>query len=304
MHNKNVYKIKGGLMAILLLGGLSWASCTEAETAQSPISSVETSITKEAQGQADRVKKIFYQIPSPVEMVSLIKESGSMYDYSVLNDVHNRSDYTTAKSKAINLGIYGADLSYTSVFNQNQESIIYLSAAKQLADELGVSGAFSDETMERIEANLEDRDSLMHIITETFYELDAYLKENDRGSISAQVITGGWIEGLYLASVMVESGDEGASLKDRLVDQKYSLNDLIGLNETYNQGGALDVVIADLKELQAVFNNTRPTEIDNTQSVVNGTLVLGADEKMVLDDEDIDKIIGLAKDIRGRYVQS
>lgn len=304
MHKKNVTTIKGGLLALLVLGGLSWSSCTEAETAKSTLTTVDTSISEESQEQADRVKKIFYQIPSPVEMVSLIRESGSKYNFSVLNAVENRNKYTTAKSKAINLGIYGADLSYTSVFNQNQESIIYLSTAKQLADELGVSGAFSDETMERIESNLEDRDSLMHIITETFYELDAYLKENDRSNISAQVITGGWIEGLYLASVMVENGSKESTLTDRLIDQKYSLNDLISLNEAYNQGGALDVIIKDLKELQEVFNRTRPAEIDNTQSMVNGTLVLGADEKMVLDEEDINKIIGMAKDIRARYVQS
>ncbi|NND93498.1 MAG: hypothetical protein HKN45_01465 [Flavobacteriales bacterium] len=296
--------IKGGIVALLLLGGLSWTSCVDPGQASESLTTVDESVTEETQEQADRLKKIFYQIPSPVEMVSIIKESGSKYDHTVLNKVDNRNSYTTAKSKAINLGIYGADLSYTSVFNQNQESIIYLSAAKQLADELGVSSAFSDETMERVEANLDDRDSLMHIITETFYELDAYLKENDRSSISAQVITGGWIEGLYLASVMIEGGSTEELLMDRLVDQKYALNDLISLNEAYNQGGSLDQVITDLKSLKEVFDKTRPKEIDNTQSMVNGKLVLGADEKLMLEEEDVNKIIVLTKRIRGRYIAS
>lgn len=304
MYFKNVNTIKGGLAALLLLGGLSWTSCADAGQADKSLTTVDNSITEETQEQADRLKKIFFQIPSPVEMVTIIRESGSKYDYSVLNKVDNRNSYTTAKSKAVNLGIYGADLSYTSVFNQNQESIIYLSAAKQLADELGVSGAFSDETMERVESNLEDRDSLMHIITETFYELDAYLKENDRSSISAQVITGGWIEGLYLAGMMIEGGSTEEALMDRLIDQKYALNDLISLNEAYNQGGSLDQVIVDLKSLKEVFDKTRPKEIDNTQAMVNGKLVLGADEKLMLDDEDVVKIIDLAKEIRGRYVTS
>ena len=304
MHCKNVNTIKGGLVALLLLGGLSWTSCTDAGQTDESLTTVDNTVTQETQEQADRLKKIFFQIPSPVEMVTIIRESGAKYDHAVLNDVSNRNDYNTAKSKAINLGIYGADLSYASVFNQNQESIIYLSAAKQLADELGVSGAFSDETMERVESNLEDRDSLMHIITETFYELDAYLKENDRSTISAQVITGGWLEGLYLASMMIESGVEDESLMDRLVDQKYALNDLISLNEAYNQGGSLDGMLLDLNELKVIFDNTRPKEIDNTQSVVNGKLVLGADSKLMLDQEDVDKIIVLAKDIRGKYVTS
>ncbi len=304
MINKTTHRIKGSLLAALVFAGLSWTSCAEPGKGTDSMTTVDTSITEETAEQADRVKKIFYQIPSPVEMVTLIRETGSKYNYRVLNSVENRSKYTTAKSKAINLGIYGADLSYTSVFNQNQESIIYLSTAKQLADELGVSNAFSDETMARVEENLEDRDSLMHIITETFYELDSYLKENNRSSISAQVITGGWLEGLYLASMMIEKGGTDNNLADRLIDQKYALADLIKLNEAYNTEGSLDHVIADLKRLEEVFARTHPESVDNTQSRVNGTLVLGADEKLVLGDEDIQLIVDLAKEIRGKYVEA
>ncbi len=294
----------GSLLVLLLVAGLSWTSCAEQSKGTDSMTTVDRSITEETAEQADRVKKIFYQIPSPVEMVTLIRETGSKYNYRVLNNVDNRSNYTTAKSKAINLGIYGADLSYTSVFNQNQESIIYLSTAKQLADELGVSNAFSDETMARVEENLENRDSLMHIITETFYELDSYLKENGRSAISAQVITGGWLEGLYLASMMIDKSGTESNLADRLIDQKYALNDLIKLNEAYNNEGALDHVIADLKRLEEVFDRTHPEHIDNTQSRVNGTLVLGADEKLVLAEEDIQLIVDLAKEIRGKYVEA
>ena len=304
MINITTHRIKGNLLVIMVLAGLSWSSCAEPGKGTDSMTTVDSSITEEAAEQADRVKKIFYQIPSPVEMVTLIRETGSKYNYRVLNSVENRSNYTTAKSKAINLGIYGADLSYTSVFNQNQESIIYLSTAKQLADELGVSNAFSDETMARVEENLEDRDSLMHIITETFYELDSYLKENGRSSISAQVITGGWLEGLYLASVMIEKSGTDGNLADRLIDQKYALTDLIKLNEAYNTEGSLDHVLVDLRRLDEVFARTRPEHIDNTQSRVNGTLVLGADEKLILADEDIQLIVDLAKEIRGKYVEA
>lgn len=306
MDMKNTYQSKTrGLQALIALAMLlTWASCAESNLGTDSMTNVDESLSEETMEQADRVKKIFYQIPSPVEMVSLIQEQGSRYTYKVLNDVDNRNDYTTAGSKALNLGIYGADLSYTSVFNQNQESIIYLSTAKELADELGVSGAFSDETMSRVEENLEDRDSLMHIITETFYELDAYLKENGRSNISAQVITGGWIEGLYLACMMVDPENPTGTLAERVVDQKHSLTDLIALNEAYNKAGSLDNIITDLNGLKEIFDRAKPEEIDNTQSMVNGTLVLGANDKLTLAPDDLKAIITLAKDIRGKYVQA
>jgi hypothetical protein len=304
MINKKTNSIRGSVAALLVLAGLSWTSCADSSTGTDSLTTVESSISEETKTQVDRVRKIFYQIPSPVEMVTLIHEQGERYNHNVLNDVSKRNSYTSAKSKAMNLGIYGADLSYASVFNQNQESIIYLSTAKELADELGVSGAFSDETMSRVEENLENRDSLMRIITETFYELDAYLKENDRSAISAQIITGGWIEGLYLASMMIDKGTGEGPLTERLIDQKFALEDLISLNEAYNTNGELDYVLTDLKSLKVLFDKSRPTEIDNTQSRVNGKLVLGSDEKLILEEEDINAIVQLAKEIRGRYVQA
>lgn len=304
MNNKKTHSIRGNVVALLVLVGLSWTSCAESSTGSDSLTTVDSSISEETKTQVDRVRKIFYQIPSPVEMVTLIREQGERYNHNVLNDVSKRNSYTSAKSKAMNLGIYGADLSYTSVFNQNQESIIYLSTAKQLADELGVSGAFSDETMSRVEENLENRDSLMRIITETFYELDAYLKENDRSAISAQIITGGWIEGLYLASMMIDKDNGDGPLTERLIDQKFALEDLISLNEAYNTNGELDYVLTDLKSLKTLFDKSRPMEIDNTQSRVNGKLVLGSDEKLILEEEDINAIVQMAKEIRGRYVQA
>ena len=256
----------------------------------------------EVSEKANKVKEIFYTIPSPVEMVSLIKKSGARYDHTMLNDVRNLDRYSTARRKAINLGIYGADLSYASVFNQNQESIIYLSAAKQLADELGVSSAFDDALMERVEMNIENRDSLLHIISETFYVLDSYLKENKRSNISAQIITGGWVEGLYLASKIIETKGKEEALVDRLIDQKYALNDLIELNKSYNKDGSLDKLLSDLKSLNEIYERT--TEISITADTgTQDKVILGGGTKLTLNDADVDEIVMLAKDIRNKYIQ-
>jgi hypothetical protein len=291
-----------GIIMLGIFGGLVFSSCGEAATddAMTNASAVSETDTEE---QVGRVKKIFYSIPSPVEMVSLIQDLGSRYDYSVLNKVENRTKYNTAKSKALNLGIYGADLSYTSVFNQNQESILYMSCAKQLADDLGVSGAFSDATMARVEENLENRDSLLHIITETYYELDAYLKENDRSNISAQVITGGWLEGLYLASKMVEKNGKGNELSSRLIDQKYALKDLIALNEAYNKDGSLDDIILDLKALEKIYTDSDSGSSTVESSVgADGKVTLGGGPAATMSDEAMDALIALAKEIRTKYV--
>ncbi|MFT6678846.1 MAG: hypothetical protein ACJAZG_001519, partial [Granulosicoccus sp.] len=226
--------------SILALATMILISCDGGKTdaGLTHVTLVDKKEDKKIDYQTEKVNDIFFSIPSPIEMAGLIKGSGSKYNADLLNDIRNRDKYTSSYSKAINLGIYGADLSYTSVFNRNQESILYMSSAKQLADELGVSAAFNSDVMNRIEENVDNRDSLLGIISETFYILDAYLKENNRSSVSAQVISGGWIEGLYIAACVYED-DEAKSpeLITRIVDQKYALDDLIALVESYNAKG-------------------------------------------------------------------
>jgi len=288
----------GGLLGVSLL----LSSCSQDNNANA-IRNGGTEASAENSAEASKVKEIFYTIPSPVEMVSLIKQSGARYDHTMLNDVRHLNRYTSAKDKALNLGIYGADLSYTSVFNQNQESIIYLSCAKQLADELGVSSAFGDEIMERVEENLEDRDSLLHIISETFYVLDSYLKENKRSNISAQIITGGWVEGLFLSSRIIESKGKQEDLVNRLIDQKFALNDLIALNKSYNKDGSLDSMVGDLEKLKAVYDRTQEIESVADSEGSGDTVVLGGGKKLTMSDADVDEIVILAKEIRMRYIQ-
>jgi len=295
---------KRTLIALFALSGalFLFTGCAE-QTMDATLTNTTTFVPESTLEQADRVKNIFVAIPSPVEMVTLIQETGSRYNHKVLNDVENRDRYKTAKRKAVNLGIYGADLSYASVFNQNQESILYFSCAKHLADELGVSSAFSEEMMERVEENLEDKDSLLHIITETFYDLDAYLKENDRSAISAQVISGGWLEGLYLASCMAENNNGDSDLIKRLVDQRYALKDLLVLNEAYNTDGSLDGLIADLRVLEEIYDRATTEGAGAQTNIEDGRLVIGGGKELKMKDEDVDVLIAQAKDIRNRYVQ-
>lgn len=292
------------IMAMALLSG---CKCTN-DDSQNDITEVDsdTTATGETADKLQKVQKIFYTIPSPMEMASMLKKTGTTYNSSILNDVNNVVKYTSSKRQALNLGIYGADLSYASIFNQNQEAIIYLSCAKQLADKLGVTNAFSNETMDRIEVNIENRDSLLNIISDSFYVLDAYLKENNRQNISALVITGGWIEGLYLATIIAQEQDEiPEDLRTRIADQKYSLSDMIELLESYGGDGGLEDVLSDMKSLQKIYDNV---EIDVEAGEVttdesSGVTVIGGSSEYTLSDDQLTEITERVREIRSSYIQ-
>ena len=78
------------------------------------------------------VNGILQQIPSPLEIASILKESGSKYESSILNSEDNLSKYNTNFSKALNLGVFGTDLGYTNIYEQSKDGIKFLAAIKSL----------------------------------------------------------------------------------------------------------------------------------------------------------------------------
>ncbi len=252
--------------------------------------------------RASDVKQIFYTIPSPMEMASLIRKSGAAFDKEILNDVNKSGNYATSKEQAMNLGVYGADLSYTTMFDQQQESIYYLSAARGLAKDLGVEDAIDNKIIERVNDNRNNRDSLMHIVSDAYWSLNGYLKEGGREEVSALVIAGGWIEALYLASTHVSEGND--ELKKRIAEQKYSLKDLINLLESYDNAEDLQEVLVDLKEIQGIFNSVEIKKgKTETSKDENGTMVIGGASTIDMPDETLQAIVAKIHEVRSKYIQ-
>jgi hypothetical protein len=250
-----------------------------------------------------KTKKIFYNIPSPMETAGLLKDAGADYDGKILNDVKNVDRYTSASKQALNLGVYGADLSYASVFNHTQESMFYTSCSKKLADKLGVSHAFNDSTIEVMQKNQNDREALLDVISETYWSVDAYLKENDRENISALMVTGGWVEGLYIAT-QVAAVKATPELRQRIAEQKLSLNHLSGLLNSYTTPDpALDAARADVEKLTAVFADVELPMGDGGTTEENGvTVVGGTAPAATLTDAQLAAIRETVTAIRNNYI--
>jgi hypothetical protein len=206
----------------------------------------------------DKAKKIFYSLPSPLETAMLIKSAGADYNEQLLNPLQNVEKYTTNKSMALNLGIYTTDLSFCSLFDQTQTSLNYMDATRKLAEGMDIKDAIDEETMIRLEENLNNRDVVMDIISETFLNSSSYLKENERQAVAAIVLVGGWVEGLYLATQLVgEKPLEGNKLVDRIAEQKlsFSIVDRMLEDNKVNEKGEQNVDIVNLmNELQGLRN--------------------------------------------------
>jgi hypothetical protein len=277
------------------------AACGGGEQPQETLQAPGTDSLAQSERQS-RTKKIFYSIPSPMETAALLKKAGASYNGKILNDVKNVDKYTAASKQALNLGVYGADLSYASVFNHTQESIFYTSCARRLADKLSVTSAFNDSVMALMEQHQNDREKLLDIISETYWDMDRYLKVNDRENLSALMVAGGWVEGLYIAT-QVAQGNASAELKQRIAEQKLSLNDLTALLDTYGEDETLAGVRNDLKDLAALYADVQAGGGGVTATQENGVTVLGAEGgAATLSDAQLKAITEKAVAIRNSYI--
>lgn len=206
---------------------------------------------------AETTRQIFHYVPTPVESTSLLERAGAEYSFELLNKIEHVSLYETVSKKALNLGVYSTDLAYASIYEQPSEIMVFSACAQKLSDELGVTEAFTEQTIARIENNISDKDSILDIITETYYITDSHLKTSQRASLSALILAGAWMEGLHIATELAHNDPDNELLALRLMEQKFSLQNLLILAGQYKDDKKIAPVLADLKAVYALFDGVK-----------------------------------------------
>ncbi len=284
-------------------------SCNNTKDNENVVSDDDIDISIDTIGNFEhskKVKKIFYNIPSPLEMTSLMQKAGADFNPKILNKPENVDNYISVNKMALNLGVYGADLSYTRIFDQIQRSVTILSSIRKLSDGLGIPQDKGSFAINRLEENLNNRDSLLQIISDTYSSADLYLKENDRGSTAALIVTGGWVEGLYIAAHIVgDSANYNQEILTRIGEQKFSLNNLIELLKIYkDEDEDIKTCFPKILELKNVFDKIN---VEYTK----GEVITDADKKMTIitskadvqiETSDVEKIKKLIIKIRNYII--
>lgn len=276
------------IISILLIGFSSCENSLNNNNIEDNVDDVMLDIVEDTV-HTKKVKQIFYNVPSPIEMASLMQKAGVEYRKDFLNPVSNKEKYVSISEAALNLGVYGADLSYTRMFDQIQGAISYLSAVRTLSDALGIPQDAGSSTVSKMEDNMDNRDSLLQIITDTYSEADMYLKENDRGSTATLIIIGGWIEALYISTQLVESND---AIKDRIAEQKFSLDNVIELIKSYENDEQLNIFLTKFEDLKTVFDEIEITYTRGqvVTDKVTKTTVIESEAIIKITQENIDTI--------------
>jgi len=298
--------LRGFMILVAVSIAIMFSACNSEDEVAGEI---DDAIAIDEQEQIDKsfeqAKEVFYSLPSPIETAMLMKRAGAKYNEEFLNPVSNLSKYSTTKSMALNLGIYSADLSFASMFDQSQASINYLTATKKLAENIGILNAVENSTIKRMEGNINNRDSLMEIISETLMNSNSFLKENDRAEVAALILTGSWVEGLYIAVKIAETTDSNDELIKRIIDQRLSLKTLSQLLDSYKDNNDVSTVIADLEEITLLFEKVEVAS-SKTEAVKgeDGKTILKSSTTATLAPDEFVKLAGVVTELRNKITNN
>lgn len=245
---------------------------TTSETIETKIEQDSTTVSHESLSLNTVIENKLFSLPSPIQTAMLVKDVNALFNPELLNSLFSVDNYITEKQKALGLGVYGANISYLALYNENRKLIDYISTVESLADDLGISNSFSQDLLERFQQNLSNEDSVLVILSQAYRQGDGFLKENQRKDISMLILTGGFIETMYLATKLYEETNSDIFIQ-RIAEQKESISTIIEVMQLYEENNGYSPLITSLKELLIIYDQLTleyvyiPSETDENAKI-------------------------------------
>ena len=244
-------RILTGIIVCFLFGLFLFGGC---QARNKPETITTEVFDEDPTSNSGKVRLIFYNMYLPTESSRIFEKLGTNYTPGILNPADNFSRYDDDSKIALNLGVYGVDLSYCRIFNQNAAIAKYFSTVQLLYGKLGIPASYFDELLQGLEKYYTNKDSLARFASDVYEHADNYLRENENDVLAAMIITGGWVESLYLAGKIAEANPENVEIRERIAGQKYSLNSLISVLSNYQENIVVTKYILMLKGLKKSFD--------------------------------------------------
>ena len=162
-----------------------------------------------------------------------------------------------------------------------------MEVCQKLAETIGVSSAFELDLMERFEQNLSNRDSLSNLINIAMTAAEEKLEDTDRLSMVALVLSGSYIEGLYLSVMVIDTYPDDLLPEESrnlileplvriVIEQQKSLIDVIALLKDLEQDEIISNVIAEFNVLRLLYEDD-VSDIEDKISEGDPNFVLSKD---------------------------
>lgn len=211
---------------------------------------------KQAVSETDIKKDIeeyVYPLISAFDVTTMLTEIEATYIVDIANEAENVEKYFTEQSKAVNLGVYVADLAYATTYNQKSAVQQYFKAIESLVTDLDLTAAIGKELANEIESNLDNTEVLVDLITKLSQNAYASLNKQGRTELSYLVLAGTALEGLYLTTHISENTLQNPKIVETILYQKEPLMKLQTLMEPYAETELSASIYQMVKSINQVY---------------------------------------------------
>jgi hypothetical protein len=195
-----------------------------------------------------------YPLPTSAEVIKMLTDLEVGYIFGISNPVQNSKKYFSSTARAINMGVFGADLSYATLYNIQQSVIDYMDAIRNLADELNMSKIYDATLYDKIKANFDNRDELVKILTGAFNDTYNYLADNEQQPLALLVVGGAWVEGMYITTHVSAAAYEVAGISKNLLEQKKSFELFLEIAKPYETDPIVSDFIKNFDPIKKVYD--------------------------------------------------
>ena len=199
------------------------------------------------------LKEFVYPLPTSFEVIKMINDLEIGYDIGVSNLTENADKYFIEAKKAINLGVYGADLAYASTYQMKQEVMLFLETSRKLADDLGIASIYNEELVSEVENSIDKKEELVELITNSFYDIYSQLNQNGKANLALLGVAGSWVEALFITTQVSANVYHNIGLVKIIHKQKTSLETLMDILNDNNGDEKIDKMIKELTPLYNIY---------------------------------------------------
>lgn len=247
--------LKSGILAILTLAVVFSLSNCKKSTKEEADKETEQKEKISKEDVKKQVEEIVYPIPTTYEITDKLNEIGAGFIIGISNDVENVDKYVTEDKQAVNMGVYSADLSYTSTYGMKQYTMDYMDVTKTLIQDLGISGAFSVDFYDKVQKNLDNKDKLTKLISNSFYDTYKYMYKKEKEELAMLVVAGSWVEAMYITTHISETTYHNKEIVQLIENQKKTLKDLLKAIKPYKEHALIKKIVNGLKPIEATYKN-------------------------------------------------
>jgi hypothetical protein len=291
-------------LSLSILVGCGGEEAPKTQVPEGANAELDTNEMKSKLGEEmyERTRDIFYSMPSPLELQSIVEQAGGYFRADLLHDPKLSAQYQGTEKLSRVLGIYGTDMSYATVYKQQQESILHLAASQRVAKAMGITDPFQGHLIDRANASMSNKDSMMLIVSEMYWEMNSQLQEEERNALGLVVLAAGWVEGVYLGSQILDEKEPQPAIAEVLVEQRFIADQIDKMLNDYQE----DPLVAGMqKEVRPLLEAFLALPLNETAATVrkeNGKTVIGGKQEITYTIEDLNTIRSLAKALREKFI--